>query len=471
MHKKNERLNIKNKISESLRKKNLSQSVINATESSQSTRDKRVAEIKDWELFRNITHEIKRNVIDNLAEYLEQFELKCKENSIIIHWARDSKEASDIILNIAKQNNVKNVIKSKSLTSEEIELNKIFAEENIKSIETDLGEFIVQLRGETPTHLIIPAIHINKEEVGELFKEKLDVEYSNDPEKLLKIARKVLRKKFINADMSVTGANFALAENGSICVIENEGNAHLSLTLPKIHVALIGIEKIIPSIEYLPYFLKVLAPSATGQKTSNYVNIVNGPTAKEFGEGPEEVHFILLDNGRSKIAINNKFNETLFCIRCGACLNVCPVYQQIGGNAYDWVYMGPIGITLIPQYLGNAMGKDAPFLSSLCGACKDVCPVKIDLPKHLLNLRNQVALKNSSFFEKYSMQLFKVIAKSPFLFNSLSSIIRIFNNSLGIKIKHLMPGYNSKRRKLSIDKIRSAKSELKKLKKMESING
>lgn len=438
-------LNIKKHVKEALADNNLRKAVYKATSSTAVTRQNVINSIPYWEEIREKAHFIKKEAIENLDKYLELFEQKCIENNIQVHWAIDDKEAKDIILKIAKKNKVKTIVKSKSLTTEEIHLNKLLIENNIDTVETDLGEYIVQLKDQVPSHLIIPALHLSKEDVGNLFTEKLKVPFTDVPEELLKIAREKLREKFLSAEMSITGANFALAEQGSFCIIENEANAHLSISLPKVHVALMGIEKVLPSINDLSYFLKILAPSATGQKSSTYVNFIGGPSKEKYGEGPEEVHIILLDNGRSKILADPKLRETLYCIRCGACLNACPVYQQIGGHAYNWVYMGPIGITLIPQYLSELEGKDAPFLSSLCGACGDVCPVKIKLPEHILELRKKVVEKDGSrFIEKLTIKIWAFVSANPIIYRFLSKILKSLMSLIPNGLQKV-PGYYKKR--------------------------
>ena len=269
-------------------------------------------------------------------------------------------------------------------------LNSSFEDAGIKVVETDLGEYIIQLAGEHPSHIIAPAIHKTKEDISKLFSEKLGIPHYDKPEELTKVARERLRSEFLNADMGVSGANFAVAETGTIVVVENEGNARLTTTVPKIHVALVGIEKLIPRYEDLSLFLTVLARSATGQKSSTYVSFITGPKRSTDIDGPEEFHLVLLDNGRSKILASEKTRESLYCIRCGACLNNCPVYRKVGGHSYGWVYSGPIGAIITPQLMGIDKAPELPFASSLCGACHDVCPVKIDFPKVLLELRKNV---------------------------------------------------------------------------------
>lgn len=447
-----QKLEIKKHVADALADDNLRKAVYNATASTSASRINTTESIPYWEELRNKTHKIKKDVIENLDKYLELFEKNCEANGIKIHWAVNGDEAKQIILDIAKKNNVKTIVKSKSLTTEEIHLNELLIENKIDTVETDLGEYIVQLNNQVPSHLIAPALHLSRNDIGKLFTEKLKTPFTNVPEELLLVARKKLREKFLSAEMSISGVNFAFAENGTFCVVENEANAHLSLTLPKIHVALMGIEKFLPSLNELPYLLKLLAPSATGQKSSTYVNFIGGPSNKKYGEGPEEVHIILLDNGRSKILADPKLRETLYCIRCGACLNVCPVYQQIGGHAYNWVYMGPIGITLIPQYLSELEGKDAPFLSSLCGACGDVCPVKIKLPEHILELRKKVVEKDKSkLLEKLIIKTWAYVSTKPKLYRFFGWSVKNVQNIIPNEFMKI-PGYYKKRSFPGIDK-------------------
>lgn len=399
----------------------LREAVAKATESSIKTRQKLVDEIPYWQDLRLKANSIKKNVMENLDDYLIEFEKNCKKNGIQVHWAIDDEQARQIIAGLAEKNKTKKIVKSKSLTTEEIHLNDFLGAKGIEILETDLGEYIVQLMEQIPSHLIIPAIHLRRQEIAQIFHEKLGVDYTEEPTELLRIARKTLREKFLTADMGITGVNYALADTGCFCIVENEANAHLTTGLPDIHVAVMGIEKVIPSLKNLPYFLKLLPISATSQKASTFVNFIGGPSRDKLGEGPKEVHVVLLDNGRSQILRDPQLRETLFCIRCGACLNACPVYHDIGGHAYGWVYMGPIGITLIPQYLGEIEGKVAPYLSSLCGACFEVCPVRINIPHHLLKLRNRVVEKNpSKRIEKLGFKGFGFLASHPKLYRFMT---------------------------------------------------
>ena len=272
------------------------------------------------------------------------------------------------------------------MTTEEIDLNDSFAKAGIDAIETDLGEYIVQLRGERPSHIITPAIHLSKEDIGQLFTDKFGIEYTAEPEKLTAEARSRLRAIFLAADFGVTGVNFAIAETGTLIVVENEGNGRLSSTMPETFVAVMGIEKVIPRLEDLSHFLEILARTATGQKLTTYTSFITGPRREGDLDGPAEMHVVILDNGRSSMLADPVLREALNCIRCGACLNVCPIYRRIGGHAYRSVYPGPIGSIVSPNLFGSAAGY-LPFASTLCGACKDICPVKIDIPRILLHLR------------------------------------------------------------------------------------
>ncbi|MCI0513910.1 lactate utilization protein [candidate division KSB1 bacterium] len=433
-------------ISRALRHPELREAVRKATDSSMETRRKIISQIPHWEDFRTQAHALKNDILNHLDVYLQEFEKNCQRKNIQVHWANDSAEANQIVLDLIEKNQVKNIVKSKSLTSEETNLNHFLEAYGYAPLETDLGEYIIQLNEETPSHLIIPALHLRRQDIGKLFQRKLGVDYTDDPPSLLKIARTRLREKFLAADMGISGVNFAVANPGVICVVENEANAHLTTHLPKIHVALMGLEKVIPDFAALSVFLKLLGPSATSQKASTYVNLISEPTFAKCGEGPEQVHVIILDNGRSQILKDPHLRETLFCIRCGSCLNHCPVYQQIGGHAYGWIYMGPIGITLIPQYLGAAEGRYAPFLCSLCGECYQVCPIQINLPHHLLKLRNRVAeAKQSLWIERWGIAVWAFLAKRPRLYRLATWFPGKFQMLLPKKMSFPVPGYTKER--------------------------
>ena len=420
--------------------------VANAAETSVASRDKIAGGIPYWELVRRKVRSIKKDVLEHLDEYLIEFESNCQANGIKVHWARDGASAREIVGKIARDCGASMVVKSKSLTTEEVGLNAYLAENGIEPVETDLGECIVQLLGQIPSHLVAPALHLSRQDIGRVFQDKLGVEYTEDPAELTEIARVHLRQKFLSARMGISGANFGIAREGCICVVENECNARLTVSLPKVHVAVMGVEKLIPDMAALPYFLKLLPASATGQKSSSYVNIIGGPGREGAGEGPQEVHVVLLDNGRSRILGDGQLRETLMCIRCGACLNVCPVYRQIGGHAYGWVYMGPIGSALIPQYLGEKEGRYAPSLSSLCGACREICPLEINIPRHLLKLRNKVVrAKQSGFFERIAMKLWAFAAARPLVYRFVTWFPGKFQMLLPGKRAFPAPGYMGRR--------------------------
>ena len=346
------------------------------------------AELPDGEALRDRARAIKQHTIENLDSYLLRLEENVKRLGGTVHWARTGADARSIILELARKNNVTRVVKAKSMVTEEIELNEALEEAGIEAVETDLGEYIVQLAHEKPSHILAPAIHKSKGDISILFAEKLGAANLVEAEELTVFARKRLREKFLTAGMGVTGANFGVADTGTIVLVENEGNIRLSTSLPRIHVALMGIEKLIPSLDDLAVFLKVLARSASGQKMSSYVSFITGPRRPGEADGADEFHLIIIDNGRTRILADAEIRESLYCLRCGACLNVCPVYQKIGGHAYGSVYSGPIGSIITPAFAGLEKTKDLPFASTLCGACREICPVRIDIPRILLKLRS-----------------------------------------------------------------------------------
>jgi L-lactate dehydrogenase complex protein LldF len=351
----------------------------------------RVAELPQWEELRQIGSDIRQHTIENMDVYLTQLEEKVKAAGGHVHWAETADEANRIVLQLAKEHNVRTAVKSKSMATEEIGLNHALEQAGIQAIETDLGEYIIQLAGTGPSHIIVPAVHLKKEEIAALFSEKLGIHAPSDPIELARIAREVLREKFLNAEMGISGGNFLIAETGTLVMVTNEGNGRMCTTMPDLHVAVVGIDKVIPDWESLTVFLKLLARSATGQKLSTYTQFITGPR-REAGEfGPKEFHLVLLDNGRSNVLQDPVGREVFKCIRCGACANVCPVYKNVGGFAYGWFISGPIGAILAPQMLGTQTARELPYASTLCGACADVCPVKIPIPTILRHLRRRVA--------------------------------------------------------------------------------
>lgn len=363
--------------------RNLRTTLANSLHSRQAAVD----EVENWQELRTYARQVKLHTLARLHDYLSQLEENITANGGRVIWANSAGDAVQAVLEIAHARNVGSVVKSKTMLGEEIELNPALEKAGIEAVETDLGEYIVQLCNEPPFHIVTPAFHKSKEEVAQLFIDHLGMEPTEDIAELTATARRALRQKFLAADLGISGVNFAVAETGTIVVVENEGNARLSTSLPRTHIALMGIEKVIPRARDLPVFLKLLTRSATGQRITSYVNLISGPRRDQEPDGPEEFFLVLVDNGRSRILADKVLRQTLSCIRCGACLNICPVYQRIGGYAYDSVYQGPIGAILMPQLLSAREAPDHPFASSLCGACKEVCPVKIEIPDILLRLR------------------------------------------------------------------------------------
>jgi L-lactate dehydrogenase complex protein LldF len=359
---------------------------------------------EDRDVYRQRAHQVRAKVIADLNFYLNQFESHLKTNGITIHHARDAEQAVKIILDIALQSKAKTVVKSKTMVGEEIHINHYLEDANIKVVETDLGEYIVQIRGEPPAHIITPAVHLNRSEVGHTFQEVLDVPYTNDVSELTQIARTILRHIFLEADIGISGVNFGVAESGTLCLVTNEGNGRMVTTLPNIHIALMGIERLVPSFDDLALMLDLLPRSATGQKLTVYTNLIHSPRRPGEVDGSLKRHLILLDNGRENLC-HSPLNDILYCIRCGACLNVCPVFREIGGHAYIGregqitPYPGPIGSVLSPGLFGISEFGQLARASSLCGACKDVCPVDIDIPKMLLRIRSAGQSNKISSFE------------------------------------------------------------------------
>ncbi|PID48237.1 MAG: iron-sulfur cluster-binding protein [Proteobacteria bacterium] len=341
----------------------------------------------DWEGLREKGKIVKENALNNLEERLLEFEKNATKNGMKIHWASTPKEANDIIFKIAKDNNIGKILKGKSMASEEIHMNAYMKEKGIEAVETDLGELIIQLIDEPPVHIVVPAIHKNRYEVGDIFHEKLGAKKESEPERLNAIARNHLREEFKILKMGLSGVNFAISKEGAIWLIENEGNGRMCTTYPDIHVAVCGIEKVVESFDDAVVLDTLLVPSATGQSVTNYNNIISSPRKKGQKDGPREVHVILLDNHRSRILAHEEYNEALRCIRCGACMNYCPVYEKIGGHAYQATYPGPIGEVISPQLFGMDKHGDVLSFCSLCNRCSEVCPVKIPLAEIIRKLR------------------------------------------------------------------------------------
>ena len=348
------------------------------------------ADAEELEKLRTIGNAIRRRSLSRLPELLEKLEKKCTENGIQVHWAETTAEANQIFQGIINRHGATRVIKGKSMVSEEMHLNKFLEENDIEALETDLGEYIIQLDHETPSHIIVPAIHKNKDQVAHVFHEKIpNTPYTEVVEELNAIARKTLRQKFFGGEIGVSGVNFAVAETGTLCLVENEGNGRMCTTVPPVHIAVMGLEKVVENLRDVPPLLRLLTGSATGQLITTYFNMITSPRKRDEKDGPKEVHLVILDNGRSKMLADPELRETLQCIRCGACLNHCPVYTRLGGHAYGYVYPGPIGSILTPQMEGLDKAGAMATASSLCGACEEVCPVKIPFTSIFRILRNE----------------------------------------------------------------------------------
>ncbi len=362
----------------------------------------------DVDLAREKAKNIKWKAIETLDKQLEQFETNITRRGAKVLWAETADDALDEVLKICQAKDCTTIVKSKSMVTEEIHLNKFLAKNNIESVETDLGEYIQQLDGEAPYHIVTPAMHKSKEDVAKLFADKLGTSPGLTPTELTLVARGKLREKYRQAQIGITGANFIISDIGGIAITENEGNGRLTCAYPKTHIVIVGIEKVIPSMTDLALFWPLLSTYGTGQKITSYNSIVTGPKQKGEQDGPEEMYVILLDNGRTNILSNVKARESLYCIRCGACLNACPVYKNIGGHAYDATYSGPIGAVITPHLKQMDEWKHLSYASSLCGNCTEVCAVKINLHELLLENRNEaVKQKSSSFVERMAWMFWK----------------------------------------------------------------
>jgi len=371
-----------------LRNPQLRKNVAHAIDVIQAKRAKLVAEKTDWQALRTAAAAIRSHALENLGAYLEEFEARCTAAGGQVHWASDDDEARRLILDLLRQEKASEVIKIKTMTSAEIQLNPFLQAAGVDVFETDLAEIILQLGELEPSHIVVPALHVNRSQVREIFARRMGLkDLSDDPKELTNAARHYLRQKFLAIPTAISGANFLIAETGAVAVVESEGNGRMCLTLPRTLITLAGIEKVLPRFQDLEVMLQLLARSATGERMNPYTSLWTGVTA---GDGPQRFHVVLLDNGRSSILSKPKQRQTLKCIRCAACMNACPVYRQTGGHAYGSVYPGPIGAILTPQLMQMHYAQSLPFASSLCGACYEACPVKINIPEVLLELRSQV---------------------------------------------------------------------------------
>lgn len=383
-------------------------------------RAKAAAELPEFDELRDNARDLKNHVLEHLDHYLEAYEAKVSESGGKVHWASDAAEARGHVLDICRKAGAKTVTKGKSMITEEIGLNDFLEKNRIEPVETDLGEYIIQLRGEHPSHIIAPAVHVNMDQVRDEFRRAhthLPADRAMaEPQSLLSEARGVLRDKFLAADVGITGANFLVAETGTSVIVTNEGNGDLTQLLPRVHIVVASIEKIVPTLEDMSQIVRVLARSATGQEISVYTTLSTGPRRKDDPDGPEEYHVILLDNGRSSM-LGTEFQDMLRCIRCGACMNHCPVYQSIGGHAYGWVYPGPMGSVLTPALIGVEKGGHLPNASTFCGRCEQVCPMHIPLPKMMRHWREKEFERHlSPTAHRYNLRLWAWAAKRPSIY-------------------------------------------------------
>src|SRR5688572_8039674 len=401
----------------------LKAAINNAVMRQHTGRQLRILDLPNPDGLRELAGQIKQHALDYLDYYLEQLAANVRKNGGHVHFAKDGREATRIIIDIAAKAKATRCIKSKSMVSEEINLAHSLEHAGMDVVETDLGEFIVQISHDKPSHLVAPIVHKDKASIAKLFCEYFGTPYCDDPAALTGQARKYLRDKFRKSDFGMTGGNFLVAETGQVCCVENEGNQRQSVTTPRVLVSLVGIEKIVPRMVDLAVMLKLLARSATGQPITIYTNIFGGPRGPGEKDGPEEFHLVLMDNGRSEILASEEYRETLRCIRCGACLNACPIYRKIGGHAYGSVYPGPIGALITPLFQGLAEFKDLPQASSLCGACYEACPVKINIPKHLISMRRDIV--NSHLNGRGERVLYRMwgwAMKSPLLYGAMGKL-------------------------------------------------
>ena len=402
----------------------------------------------DGQELRNQTRRMKEYVLRNLPDLLETLEANITANGGHVHWANDGAEAGRIVLDIARATRAQSVVKAKSMATEEIHLNAMLEEAGMRVVESDLGEYIIQLENEPPSHIVAPVIHKRLEDVAEIFQRELDLPPTLDPEIMCSAARQQLRKEFLGADMGVSGCNFAIAETGTVCIVTNEGNGRMTSSMPRVYVVVMGIEKLVPTVEdaFLQY--QALCRSATGQQCSVYLSMTSGPRRPGDADGPDEFHVILMDNGRSDMLAKG-YGEALMCVRCGACLNVCPVYREIGGHAYGSTYSGPIGAVISPLLNNHVTNVEKlPHASTLCGACRDACPVKIDLPRLLLDHRaDQVAAGDAAWAERRAIQAFVDTVKSGGRYERAGKMAAVGSNLLaglsGGEIKAMPPPFSA----------------------------
>ena len=412
-----------------LKNEQLRANLRNVTRTIRAKRAGVVAELDDWEELREAGRLIKDDVLGRLDEYLLQFEAGVQAAGGHVHWAADAAQANAIVVDIVRRHGASGVVKMKSLTTDEIGLNDALEAAGISALETDLAELIIQLGHDSPSHILVPAIHRNRAEVRDLFARTIAAgrELSDDPRELAEAARLYLRERFLDARVGISGANFGVAETGTICVVESEGNGRMCTTLPPVLVSILGIEKLVPRLDDLEVFLQLLPRSSTGERMNPYTSLWTGVSD---GDGPQELHVILLDNGRTDVLRDEVGRQALRCIRCSACLNICPVYARVGGHAYGSVYPGPIGAILTPQLKGMERFASLPFASSLCGACYEVCPVKIDIPSVLLHLRGEAVRAKASLSERAAFGAVAWLFRSPRRFALAQRLARVAQRPL-----------------------------------------
>lgn len=428
-------------VNEALENANLQLALVNLGDTLGARNKAALGSLPDKDALRNRARSIKERALSHLDEHLATLTESVERSGGQIHFAADTADAQQIIVEIIRKCGGRRVVKSKSMTSEEIHLNPTLEAAGIEVLETDFGEYIVQLAGHRPSHLVAPAMHLTTQEAGEILSADAGQIMPADAEVLAGYARTRLRTAFAAADVGITGGNFVVAETGTVVLISNEGNARLTTSLPRVHIALVGIEKVIPTLSELPVFLKLLARAATGQKMSVYTSMINGPRRDKELDGAEEFHLVMLDNGRSRI-LSGPLRESLFCIRCGACLNACPIYRNVGGHAYGGVYSGPIGAVLTPLYDGLIPNRHLPNASSLCGACQAACPVKIAIPEMLVQLRDQLhhSPEGGGKLEALAYKWWAVAMRSPMLYRLSTWLATRTIGQLGRRWLKRLPG-------------------------------
>ena len=390
-----------------------------------------IADLDDFAAVRQRATDIREGVLGNLDAWLERFEQEATRRGAVVHWADTAADVNRIVIEIALANQVKKAIKSKSMVSEECALNDALEAAGVQVVETDLGEYILQLAHEAPSHIVAPVLHKTKDEVSDLFAEKHALPRKTGIAELCREARDILRPHFVSADMGISGGNFLIAETGSVLLVTNEGNGRMTTTLPRVHVAITGIEKVVPTLEDATTLVRILPRSATGQDITNYVSVLTGVKRPDESDGPEQFHIILLDNGRSAM-LGTELQSMLRCIRCGACMNHCPVYQSVGGHAYGWVYPGPMGSILTPLYAGLANTLPLPNASTLCGACAEVCPVSIPLPDLLRELRHRQSDQNlRPWRERLGLRVWMWLTLRPLWFARVTAFASRVGHALG----------------------------------------